>query len=171
VVTHAGLASFSAAEIHHFQVRPGDRVLEFSSPSFDAAVLELCMSLPAGASLVVPPPGPLLGEQLAEVIAHRGVTHAFIPPAAMATVPDVELPSLRCLAVGGEAVPAELADRWAPGRRMLNVYGPTEATSLSTLERCARRGRGRPPIGRPLWKLPGLRAGRGPAPGAGRGRR
>jgi non-ribosomal peptide synthetase component F len=133
VVTHAGLASFSAAEVEHFQVRPGDRVLEFSSPSFDAAVLELCMSLPAGASLVVPPPGPLLGEQLAEVIASRGVTHALIPPVAMATVPvvpqpDVPLPGFRTLIVGGEACSAELVARWSKGRRMINAYGPTEST-------------------------------------------
>ncbi|HEU5470973.1 MAG TPA: condensation domain-containing protein, partial [Actinophytocola sp.] len=152
-VTHAGLASFSAAEVAHFQVRPGDRVLEFSSPSFDASVLELCMSLPAGAALVVPPPGPLLGEQLGRVIALQGITHAFIPPAALATVPEVELPELRCLAVGGEAVPAELADRWAPGRRMLNVYGPTECTSLSTWSDPLVAGAGNPPIGRPLWNF------------------
>ena len=71
MVPHAGLASFAAAEAEHYQVRPGDRVLQFSSPSFDASVLELCMSLPAGAALVVPPPGPLLGEQLADVLAAR----------------------------------------------------------------------------------------------------
>ncbi|MFL6140895.1 MAG: non-ribosomal peptide synthase/polyketide synthase [Labedaea sp.] len=153
VVTHAGLASFAAGEIQHFDVRQGDRVLQFSSPSFDAAVLELCMSLPAGAALVVPPPGPLLGEQLAAVIGERGVTHAFIPPAAMATVPPVPLPRFRTLAVGGEAWPAELVDRWAPGRRLLNVYGPTECTSLSTWSDPLAAGTGTPPIGRPLWNL------------------
>src|SRR5207237_60308 len=68
VVSHAGLASFSAAEVEHFGVSAGDRVLQFSSPSFDASVLELCMSLPAGAALVVPPAGPLLGAALAEVL-------------------------------------------------------------------------------------------------------
>ena len=46
IVTHTGLASFAAAEAEHYQVRPGDRVLQFSSPSFDASVLELCMSPP-----------------------------------------------------------------------------------------------------------------------------
>ena len=61
--------------------------MEFSSPSFDASVLELCMSLPVGAALVVPPPGPLLGEQLTEVLAEQRVTHALIPPAALATGP------------------------------------------------------------------------------------
>src|SRR6185437_445893 len=71
VISSAGLANFAAAEAEHFNVGPGDRVLQFSSPSFDASILELCMSLPAGAALVVPPPGPLLGEQLAEVLVRH----------------------------------------------------------------------------------------------------
>ncbi|MET0236256.1 MAG: non-ribosomal peptide synthase/polyketide synthase [Kibdelosporangium sp.] len=150
VVTHAGLASFSAAERAHFDVRPGDRVLEFSSPSFDASVLELCMSLPVGASLVVPPPGPLLGEHLAQVLTENQVTHALIPPAAMATVPNVPLPDFRCLIVGGDACSAELVSRWAPGRRMINAYGPTESTVVATWSEPLSPG-GPPPIGRPIW--------------------
>src|SRR5438874_12665597 len=112
VVPHAGLASFSGAEVERYAVRPGDRVLQFSSPSFDASVLELCMSLPAGAALVVPPPGPLLGEHLAEVLAARGVTHALVPPSALATVPAAApaegLLAFRGVIVGGEAASAEL---------------------------------------------------------------
>ena len=153
MVTHQGLASFSAAEVDRYAVRPGDRVLQFSSPSFDASVLELCMSLPAGAALVVPPPGPLLGDQLARVLAERGVTHALIPPAALATVPPGaagELTGFRMLTVGGDACPAELVDLWAPGRRMINSYGPTEATVVSTWSRPLVPGT-IPPIGRPIW--------------------
>jgi amino acid adenylation domain-containing protein/non-ribosomal peptide synthase protein (TIGR01720 family) len=149
VVSHRGIANFSAAEIDRFGVRPGDRVLQFSSPSFDASVLELCMSLPAGATLVVPPPGPLVGDQLAMVLATRRITHALIPPVAMATVPDVPLPDFRCLIVGGEASSAELVERWAPGRDMINAYGPTEATVVSTWSEPLRPG-GTPPIGKPL---------------------
>jgi amino acid adenylation domain-containing protein len=155
VVPHKGLASFSAAEIDRYQVNRGDRVLQFSSPSFDASVLELCMSLPAGAALVVPPPGPLLGDQLAEVLAHAGVTHALIPPAALATLPaevaETGLPAFRGVIVGGDACTAELVARWAPRRRMINSYGPTEATVVSTWsEPLAPDGRG-PSIGRPIW--------------------
>ncbi|MEV4053508.1 non-ribosomal peptide synthase/polyketide synthase [Amycolatopsis sp. NPDC049688] len=149
VVTHAGLASFSGAEIAHFDVRPGDRVLQFSSPSFDASVLELCMALPAGAALVVPPPGPLLGDHLAAVLRDEGVTHALIPPVAMASVPDVELPAFRTLVVGGEACPADLVARWAPGRRMINAYGPTETTVVATWSDPLEPGT-TPPIGRPI---------------------
>ncbi|GAA3438553.1 non-ribosomal peptide synthetase [Kutzneria kofuensis] len=150
VVTHAGLASFSAAEIEHFDVRPGDRVLQFASPSFDASVLELCMSLPAGAALVVPPPGPLLGEHLAAVFSGREVTHALVPPVAMATVPEVALPALRTLILGGDACTPDLVARWAPERRLINAYGPTESTVVATWSDPLEPG-GTPPIGRPIW--------------------
>ncbi len=86
-VTGRGLAAFAAAEAAHYQAGPGDRVLMFSSPSFDASVLELCMALPSGAALVVPPPGPLVGDELAAVLEDEEVTHALITPAALATVP------------------------------------------------------------------------------------
>ncbi len=32
------------------------------------------------------------------------------------------------LVIGAEACPAETVDQWAPGRVMVNVYGPTETT-------------------------------------------
>ncbi|GAA3887063.1 non-ribosomal peptide synthetase [Saccharothrix violaceirubra] len=153
VVTHAGLATFASAEAAHLAVRPGDRVLQFSSPSFDASVLELCMAVPSGAALVVPPPGPLLGADLAEVVTRHGVTHALIPPVALATVPDGGLPTLRTLVVGGDACPADLVARWAPGRRMVNAYGPTESTVVTSWSGPLVPG-GVPPIGRPL---PGTR--------------
>jgi amino acid adenylation domain-containing protein/non-ribosomal peptide synthase protein (TIGR01720 family) len=152
VISHAGLASFSAAERDRYAVRPGDRVLQFSSPSFDASVLELCMSLPAGAALVVPPPGPLVGEHLVEVLTQGGVTHALIPPAALATMPSsaaAELPEFRTVIVGGDACSAELVARWAPGRRMINSYGPTEATVVTSWTDPLRPG-ATPPIGRPI---------------------
>ncbi|WP_436498500.1 non-ribosomal peptide synthase/polyketide synthase [Actinokineospora sp. HUAS TT18] len=148
-VTHAGLASFSAAEIEHFDVREGDRVLAFSSPSFDASMLELCMALPAGAALVIPPPGPLLGDDLADVLRGHRITHTLIPPVALATVPHADLPDLRTLIVGGDTCSAELVARWAPGRRMVNAYGPTESTVVATWSEPLVPGR-TPPIGAPI---------------------
>jgi amino acid adenylation domain-containing protein len=153
VVSSAGLANFAAAEAEHFTAGPGDRVLQFSSPSFDASVLELCMSLPAGAALVVPPPGPLLGEALAEVLARHRVTHALIPPVALATVPAdlaaTGLAEFSTVIVGGDACTAELVARWAPGRRMINAYGPTESTVVATWSQALVPGR-TPPIGAPI---------------------
>ncbi|GAA1024555.1 MULTISPECIES: non-ribosomal peptide synthetase [Amycolatopsis] len=149
VVPNAGLATLAAAAIGHFQVRPGDRVLAFSSPSFDAAVVEVCLALAAGAALVVPPEGPLLGAHLAEVLTGHRVTQAVFPPVALATVPDVPLPDLRTVVVAGDVCPAELVARWAPGRRMINAYGPTECTVATSWSEPLSPG-GPPPIGKPI---------------------
>ena len=125
---------------------PGDRVLEFSSPSFDASVLELCISLPAGAALVVPPPGPLLGEQLTDVLTRQRVTHALIPPAALATVPAEQaasgLPDLRTVIVGGDACPA--GTRRALGTRPPHdqFIRPDRGDRRVDVERPARRRAG-----------------------------
>ncbi|MFC5288832.1 non-ribosomal peptide synthase/polyketide synthase [Actinokineospora guangxiensis] len=153
-VTHRGLPAFAAAERAHLRAGPGDRVLQFSSPSFDASVLELCLALPSGAALVVPPAGPLLGEHLAEVLTRWRVTHALIPPVALATLPaETALPDLRTLVSGGEACTPELVRRWAPNRRMVNAYGPTESTVVTSWSAPLRLDGGTP-IGRPL---PGTR--------------
>ncbi|MGH3430228.1 MAG: non-ribosomal peptide synthetase, partial [Mycobacteriales bacterium] len=105
------------------------------------------------AALVVPPPGPLLGDQLAEVLTRHRITHALIPPVALATIPaDIvatELAEFTTVIVGGEACTAELVARWAPGRRMINAYGPTESTVVATWSQALVSG-GTPPIGAPI---------------------
>ncbi|MEU3370407.1 non-ribosomal peptide synthase/polyketide synthase [Streptomyces sp. NPDC006660] len=152
-VTHRGVGGFTAAAAERYAVGPGDRVLQFSSPSFDASVLELFISVLAGATLVVPPDGPWLGDELAEVLETHRITHALIPPAALATLPDPARAAgspLRTLIVGAEACPAGLVDRWAPGRRMINSYGPTEATIVATWTGPLSAGQGAPTIGAAL---------------------
>ncbi|MEU6669013.1 non-ribosomal peptide synthase/polyketide synthase [Streptomyces sp. NPDC046727] len=153
VVTHRGLAAFSAAEAAHYQVAAGDRVLAFATPSFDASVLELCMSLPHGARLVVPRPGPLLGAELADTLRAERITHTLLPPAALATLPadtPGTLPDLKTLIVGADVCGAELVARWAPHHRMVNSYGPTEATVVATWSAPLEADGTAPPIGRPL---------------------
>ncbi|MEV5320350.1 non-ribosomal peptide synthase/polyketide synthase [Streptomyces sp. NPDC052687] len=151
-VTHRGLAAFATAAAERYDAGAGDRVLQFASPSFDASVLELCVSLLSGATLLTGEEGPLVGERLAQVLAARRVSHTLIPPAALATVaPETAdaLPHLRTLIVGAEACPPHLVERWAPGRRMINSYGPTEATVVATWTGPLAQGTGAPPIGRP----------------------
>jgi thioester reductase-like protein len=52
--------------------------------------------------------------------------------------------------VGGEACPAEVMDRWAPGRVMINEYGPTETTMWVAISARLTPGSGVVPIGSPL---------------------
>ncbi|MET8081472.1 amino acid adenylation domain-containing protein [Streptomyces sp. NPDC005303] len=132
VMPHTGLLALSDQMAARLEIKPGSRVLQVSTPSFDAWVLELLMAFPIGAALVVAPPGPLAGEELADFLRERRISHAFIGPTRLATVPPVELPALVGLASGSEVLPGDLVARWSPGRRMINIYGATESTVIST---------------------------------------
>ncbi len=155
VVGHAGLASLAAAQARRFAIGPGSRVLQFASPGSDAAVAEVVTTLASGAALVLAPAHRLLpGAPLSELIAEAGVTHVTLPPSVLAAVPPDGLPGVTTLVVAGEACPPDLVRRWAPGRRMVNAYGPTEATVCATMsDPLTADGDGDadpPPIGRPL---------------------
>ncbi|MFD1831405.1 amino acid adenylation domain-containing protein [Streptomyces desertarenae] len=150
VTEHRGLLSLAVAQRERYPVRAGSRVLQLASPSFDGAVLELLMALTTGGTLVLADRPLLAGELLGETIAARRISHAFIPPAALTGLTPEGLDCLRCLVVGGEAVTASVVDRWAPGRRMLNVYGPTEATAVTLTSEALSPGGPAPAIGTPV---------------------
>jgi polyketide synthase PksJ len=134
-------------------VAPGDRVLQFASPSFDAAVSEIFMALGQGATLVYGPPDLRLAALDSALLRELAISVLTLPPSLLSTLPAGSLPALRTLIVAGEACPQALVDRWAaPGRRLINGYGPTESTVGTTAALCVAGG-GKPPIGRPLPNL------------------
>ncbi|MFJ4527829.1 amino acid adenylation domain-containing protein [Streptomyces nigrescens] len=149
-VTHAGVASLAATHAEAFAVGPRSRVLQFASLSFDAAAWELIMALTTGAALVVAPAPRLApGEPLARLLAEQRVTHATLPPAALGVMAPDSLPAGMTLVVAGEACAPELVGRWSAGRRMVNAYGPTEATVCATMSE-PLSGAQVPPIGGPI---------------------
>ena len=133
VVTHRGVSSFAEELRIRFGTTPDARTLHFSSPSFDASVLELLLAFGAAATMVIAPPTVYGGEELAEVLRAGKVTHAFITPAALATVDPDHLPLLRVIATGGDACSSSLVEQWSGHRLMFNAYGPTETTVVATM--------------------------------------
>ncbi|MFE3383395.1 AMP-binding protein, partial [Streptomyces anulatus] len=127
VVSHGGFANLSASHAR-FGVEPGHRVAQFASVGFDNFCSEWTLALLSGATLVIVDQDRRLGAELAAFLTDQRVTHATLPPAALATMPDGAIGTDVVLEVGGEACPPEVVERWSPGRVMFNTYGPTETT-------------------------------------------
>ncbi len=141
-----------------FPLAPGDALLQKSPFSFDASVWEFFAPLLAGARLVVARPG---GHRdpayIAEVMARENVTIVQLVPAQLAALVDEpgfrQCASLRRVFSGGEALSAELAEKFFKASRadLQNMYGPTEVTIVATCHP-VRPGLDGPsvPIGRPI---------------------
>ncbi|MFT3900821.1 MAG: non-ribosomal peptide synthase/polyketide synthase [Gordonia sp. (in: high G+C Gram-positive bacteria)] len=127
-VTHTGLLNFARQERMRLNANKTPVVLGFASPSFDASVLEYLLAVVAGGTLAYRPADAVGGTELAAFMRRHRVSHTFLTPSVLATVEPGELPDLRDLALGGEAVPAVLVDRWSQHTAVHNLYGPTETT-------------------------------------------
>ncbi|WP_024933944.1 non-ribosomal peptide synthetase [Actinomadura welshii] len=136
VVSHAGVASMLDGHVRHLGVGPGSRVGQFASAAFDTFGWEWMSALLTGATLVVIPRDRRLGAALPKLLADERVSHVTLPPAVLATLDEAAVDPGVVLVVAGEASSGEVLDRWAPGRRMFNSYGPAETTVDATLWEC-----------------------------------
>jgi amino acid adenylation domain-containing protein/non-ribosomal peptide synthase protein (TIGR01720 family) len=152
-VTHRGIYNLMQAQMQYFGVGAGNRVLQFSTPSFDASVWEIIMALLTGATLCIGTRASIQpGPDLQRLLQKQQITIVTLPPSALAVMPSDGLTTLETVVTAGEACTADLVERWAPGRRFFNAYGPTEATVCATVVQCWP-GQQKPSIGRPLSNI------------------
>ncbi len=131
-VAQSSICNFLQVITEVYGVMPSDRVYQGMTISFDFAIEEVWPTWAVGATLIAGPnDGRRVGEGLTEFLEDHHITVLYCVPTVLATV-ERTIPSIRALMVGGEACPAELVERWSPGRRMLNTYGPTETTVTCT---------------------------------------
>jgi amino acid adenylation domain-containing protein len=151
LIPHSNVVRVIREAARVMAVEPGSRVLQLASLSFDASVLEIFLALLTGSCLYLVDRDTLLsGEALARELQSSEITAMAIPPSLLATIPEGDFPALRSIIVGGEACPAGLANRWAPGRFFVNAYAPTESTIFSTAELCAGTYLEKPPLGQAI---------------------
>ncbi|OBK81094.1 amino acid adenylation domain-containing protein, partial [Mycobacterium sp. 1164985.4] len=123
---------------------------QWHSYSFDISGWEIFGALLHGGQLVVVPEEVAASpEALHTLLVDERVDVLCQTPSAAGMLSPQGLDSVMLL-VGGEACPPEVVDRWAPGRVMINEYGPTEATMWVALSAPLSAGSGAPPIGGPV---------------------
>ncbi|AKJ12990.1 hypothetical protein ABB07_24030 [Streptomyces incarnatus] len=158
---------------------PGTRTAQFTALSFDVSVQEITSALLFGKTLVIPDDDVRRDpERLVEWLDEQQINELFAPHLVIEAVceaagaQDRELPALRVVAQGGEAlVPSNAVRafcRRVPDRRLHNHYGPSE-THLVTSYTLAADPADWPasvPIGRPIPNVAGyvLDSGLRPTP-------
>ena len=163
MIEHSALANYVEAAYELYDISASDRVLQFAPLWFDAAVEEIFPALARGATIVVRDNG--APEGIPDFISRcetSGITVLTLPTAywrewaaEMEELPTPVPDSLRLVILGGEKVSAADAVAWrsrVPARvRLLNTYGPTEATVIATCCEIGATWDGSSvPIGRPL---------------------
>ncbi|BCL80823.1 non-ribosomal peptide synthetase [Ktedonobacteria bacterium brp13] len=150
-VSHWGLGNLVRGQVTAFGIGPQSRVLQFASPSFDASIAEMLVSLLAGASLHLAEPEQLQpGQPLLRLLEERAITVVTLPPSVLRVLPEGGMPGVETLVVAGEACGEDEVEGWSEGRRMCNAYGPTETTVCASIaEGLQAEGRA-PSIGRAL---------------------
>lgn len=135
LVAHRGLANLIRTHVTALDLSDDDVVLLAASPTFDPWVFQTFIAFAAGARLVVAGEDQVAGAPLADLLADKGVTVLNVTPTTAATLPEVALPALRRVVVGGDSCRLDIARRWAKDRVLFNAYGPTEVTVSATLAR------------------------------------
>ena len=128
-IKHFGLCNLVNVEIKRLYLSSMSRVLQFSSLAFDASIMEITMALGAGGGLFIAAENDRIpGDGLISFINKYQLTHILLPPSVLSFLPETTLPSVQVLILGGEHCPIRLAQKWSHNRKVINAYGPSEAT-------------------------------------------
>jgi amino acid adenylation domain-containing protein len=172
MITHQGLSTFVRSAIQVYQITQSDRILQFASINFDAAVEEIFSCLAAGATLVLRTDAMLTDlETFFQACEDLKLSVLGLPTAywhqlaAELKTKDVPCPEfLRLVVIGGEAVMPEPVKNWqkyvhksgkSDRLQLFNSYGPTEVTVVATMYpiTATTSWLGEVPIGKPYPHL------------------
>lgn len=147
-----GLTNLFHAVQKLFKITPSDAVLQFSSPSFDAWIWDMCLAFSSGAKLVIPDYDRRLpGNGLEELVRQHSVTVMTLPPSVLYHCRDeLSYKDVRILITAGERCPKDLVEKWlTKDRELFNAYGPSEAAVCATIHKITNED-DTPPIGKAI---------------------
>jgi amino acid adenylation domain-containing protein len=133
LLSHKALSTSLSDHGKKIGVSTASRVLSFASFAFDAHLWDTWTCLIYGGTICIPNEKDRM-DDLQSFITRSNVNIALLVPAVAESLEPTGLDNLQMLIVGGEAVTTHQLGRWAgTGIRVINAYGPTECSVMSTL--------------------------------------
>lgn len=137
-ISHHNICHYVTVASQLYDINASDKIYQGFSLAFDASMEEVWMAFANGAALIACTSKDIRsGVGLIDFLNQNGVTIFSTVPTLLAILQG-DLPYLKLLILGGEACPTHLVERWSrPKLRILNTYGPTEATVIATYLECS----------------------------------
>ncbi|KAG5971521.1 D-lysergyl-peptide-synthetase subunit 1 [Claviceps cyperi] len=128
IMEHASFSTCALSSLEPLHIGPQDRVLHFASYAFDASIIEILVPLIAGATIAIPSERARL-EDLPRAMTDLRATWAFLTPTVARLYRPGQMPTLKTLCLGGEAVNASDIRSWS-SKNLISGYNPTECCPL-----------------------------------------
>ncbi|KUJ59418.1 thioester reductase [Flavobacteriaceae bacterium CRH] len=134
IIGHQSFYNFVSYQADFLGLSSKSKTLQFASPSFDAAIIDIWAPLIKGATVYLYPNNKIVGEPLLDFIVAQHIdTVPLLPPMVLASLPlNKPIGDLKTIAIGGEACSENTVKSWYKKIRLINSYGPTEATVAVT---------------------------------------
>jgi D-alanine--poly(phosphoribitol) ligase subunit 1 len=125
-VTHANICNIILTSPGNLGIRPGMKVSQILSISFDMAAWEILGCLTNGATLVI------RHKDIEEAV--KKVDVVIATPTILSSLDLENCKNVKVVAVAGEPCPRILADKWSRICDFYNCCGPTETTIVNTMQ-------------------------------------
>ena len=149
MVEHASMLSGSVHQARESRVGPESRVLQFASYTFDVSILEMITALLHGACICIPS-SEALEKGIASVINEMKISWVFLTPSVVKIIGPKDVPTLKTLVLGGEALSRMDVELWADHLQLVNGYGPSETSVAATCNAAVSRTTDPANIGRAI---------------------
>lgn len=164
-ITHQNLSSYFVSHNEVLQFTPQSRVLSFAPFHFDVSIEDTLLPLALGA-FSYQYRGLYLGALIRKIMASQDITHMIavstiltLISTPLASIAASTFPNLSMVMTGAEVCDPKIINHWVdalPNARIINAYGPTEATIVCLCHHIQQSDAGRAttfPIGQALFDV------------------
>lgn len=147
MLEHRGFATSFRAGAISMGIDSSSRSYQFSNFTFDLSIEDIISPLIAGGTVCVPSESDRVNN-LAGSMRDLNANWANLTPSVAALLNPEDVPSLKTLVLGGEALRQDIVDKWARHLVLLNGYGPSESSVTCAISRPLEKGADPKNVGR-----------------------
>ena len=132
IVSHVAFSTGATEHARIMGMQASSRVLQFSNFVFDASIMEVLSTLLVGGCVCVPSDE----ERMSDVpgaIRRMEANWTLLTPSVVSFIKPEEVPSLKVLVTGGEAMKPGHIEKWQDCLSVINAYGPSETAVISNI--------------------------------------